>query len=305
MRLLITGGSGFIGRNLVEGLRGSFDVVAPTRAELDLLDAEAVHAFLRSHVFDVVVYAATWDATRTSSKDRRLVLENNLRMFHNVARVPSAFGRLVHLGSGAEYGRERDLVQVTEAGFDEAVPGDHYGYAKYLLRKHCEATPGFVNLSLFGVFGRYEDWRLRFLSNACCHAVLGLPIEVGRDALFDYIAVDDVVAAVAWCVANETEQRSFNVCRGEAWSLVELAGLVRTESGKDLPVVVRAPGRSNAYVGDPGAFVTASGWKAAALRDGISTLYRWYDGHRDQIDRETLLGRAWATAGSKDAEREH
>lgn len=299
MQVLITGGSGFIGRHLAKGLRESFDVEAPGRQELDLLDADAVRVFLRSRCFDTVIHAATWDATHTARKSACLVLENNLRMFHNLARNRTAFSRLVHLGSGAEYDRRRDLLRVTEAEFDAAVPDDQYGYAKYLIRKHCAITPGFVNLSLFGVFGRHEDWRLRFLSNACCHAVLDLPIEVGRDSLFDYISVDDVVAAVAWSLRHETEQRSFNVCSGVPRSLLDLASVVRTVSGRDLPIIVREPGRNPAYVGDPAAFEALSGWQPAELEVGVGALYAWYDGRREQIDRDTLLKRAWAFDGTK------
>lgn len=294
VRVLITGASGFIGTHLVQGLHDTFDVEAPSSEQLDLLDADEVRVYLRKRRFDVVVHAATWDATRTSRKDLARVLENNLRMFHNVARDRGAFGRFVHLGSGAEYDRGRDLLNVGEAEFDAAVPRDQYGYAKYLQRKHCEATHGFVNLSLFGVFGAGEDWRLRFVSNACCHAALDMPIEVGRDAMFDYIAAEDVVAAVSWCVSHETEKRSFNVCSGVPRSLVDLAEIVREESGKDLPVTVRESGRSRAYVGDPGAFKAVSGWAASDLRVAVAALYHWYEARRDQIDRETLLTRAWS-----------
>ena len=54
-RLLITGGSGFIGRNLAEQLAGDHEVMAPPRAELDLLDDQAVAAYLSRHAFDVVI----------------------------------------------------------------------------------------------------------------------------------------------------------------------------------------------------------------------------------------------------------
>ena len=59
MKLLITGGGGFIGKNLAEQYSGTFDVAAPTRAELDLLDAEAVRTYLVHHRFDAVIHAAT------------------------------------------------------------------------------------------------------------------------------------------------------------------------------------------------------------------------------------------------------
>ena len=41
-RILFTGGTGFIGRNLLPDLRGKYQVEAPRRQELDLKDSEAV-----------------------------------------------------------------------------------------------------------------------------------------------------------------------------------------------------------------------------------------------------------------------
>lgn len=295
LKVLVTGGHGFIGRTLVPALRERFDVVAPGRKELDLLDAVAVAAYVGRGGIDVVVHAATWDATYTSGKDPRLVLENNLRMFNNVARTRACFARLVNLGSGAEYDRRKDLAGVPETSFDEVVPDDQYGFSKYLIRKHCEATPGFVTLSLFGVFGPHEDWRLRFLSNACCHAVLGWPVEIARDALFDYVGVADVAAAVAWCVENEPLRSSYNVCRGEPVSLLELARLVTAVAGSSDAPVVHKTGRAVSYVGDSSRFRRESGWRPGDLAEEVAGLYEWYEKHRDGIDPAALRQRAWSS----------
>jgi dTDP-4-dehydrorhamnose reductase len=56
MKVLVTGASGFIGRNLREGLSREFEVHAPVHAELELLDTAAVERFLRSR-------ASTWWST--------------------------------------------------------------------------------------------------------------------------------------------------------------------------------------------------------------------------------------------------
>ncbi len=299
-RVLVTGGSGFIGSTLEAVLRARFEVVAaPSSDELDLLDGAAVRDYLRHRRFDVVVHAATWDATATSRKDPRLVLENTLRMFNNVARERGSFGRLVHLGSGAEYDRGRELLGVREIEFDDVVPADQYGFAKYLIRKHCEATPGFVTLTLFGVFGPREDWRLRFVSNACCHALLGLPVEVGRDSLFDYVSVDDVAAAVVWCVEHEPRCASYNVCRGTPVSLLDLARLVIDVSGRDCGLVVHRPSRGAAYVGDPSLFRDESGWRPDELEREVAGLYAWYEAHQSGIDPDTLRERVWLLAGEE------
>jgi GDP-L-fucose synthase len=47
--ILLTGGSGFIGRNIKESyLAGKYDITAPRSAELNLIDADSVDKFLRN-----------------------------------------------------------------------------------------------------------------------------------------------------------------------------------------------------------------------------------------------------------------
>ena len=58
MRILLTGGSGFIGRNLAEYLRRNHEVLAPTHAELDLVDPERPGPVVLRHEVDAVVHGA-------------------------------------------------------------------------------------------------------------------------------------------------------------------------------------------------------------------------------------------------------
>ena len=68
MRILITGGSGFIGKNLAEQFASRYDVLAPSSAELDLLNDQAVREYLSAHRFDVIVHAATTRSNRPAGR---------------------------------------------------------------------------------------------------------------------------------------------------------------------------------------------------------------------------------------------
>ena len=80
MRILITGGSGFIGRNLAEQLAGTYELLAPSSAELDLLNEQEVREYLSAHSFDVIVHAATTRSNRRLAAPPDM-LDRNCRMF--------------------------------------------------------------------------------------------------------------------------------------------------------------------------------------------------------------------------------
>ena len=49
MEILVTGGSGFIGKAFIKSYRKVFDIVAPSHEEMDLTDARSVDAFFKGH----------------------------------------------------------------------------------------------------------------------------------------------------------------------------------------------------------------------------------------------------------------
>lgn len=72
MKVLITGGGGFVGSNLVHVFTSAGDtVLAPTHAELDLTDEKATRAYVAAHAPDAIVHAAIWNAFAGLLSDRR------------------------------------------------------------------------------------------------------------------------------------------------------------------------------------------------------------------------------------------
>jgi GDP-L-fucose synthase len=288
VKVLLTGGSGFIGRNLVEYLGERYSIMAPTSTELDLLNESCVREYLRSGHFDVIVHAATARSNRRTGATPDL-LDHNCRMFFNLARSRTYFGRMLHFGSGAEYSR-RDLPpKVSESYFDTRVPSDPYGFSKYICAKYAETTNNISVLRLFGVFGKYEAWDVRFISNACARVVKGLPIVIRRNVKFDYLYASELGDLLTWFLEHELRHKTYNVCRGQAFTLLELAGMVAAASGCNPDIVVRDPAMDAEYSADNTRMMSEiGGFRFGKMSDCVRELYQWYETNADNIDVEQL-----------------
>ena len=283
-RVLLTGASGFIGRNLVEGLSGNFELVAPPRRELDLLDEGAVSAFLKAGRFDVVLHCANED------KDAARILPNNCRMLSNLARAATQYGRLITLGSGAEFDRRHWRLGMRESDFDAHVPADDYGFSKYLMAREVERMPGAVHLRLFAIFGKHEDWTRRFISNACVRAAWDLPVTIRWNARFDYLWVGDFVRVCQWFLEHEAPERVYNVCTGTVLDLRTLADKVLAACGKRLDVCIAEEESGDDYGGDNARLRRdTGGFEFRDIDQSIGELYRWYEAQRERFPREQLL----------------
>lgn len=288
LKLLITGGSGFIGRNLVESLGQSYDILAPSSAELNLMDAAAVRDYLGAHHFDVIVHAATTRSNRLMGAPADM-LDRNCRMFFNLVRNDARFGKMIHFGSGAEYDRSGLPSRVREDYFDTLVPGDPYGFSKYICAKYIERSDRIWNLRLFGVFGKYEAWEVRFISNACCRVLKGLPITIRQDTKFDYLCVEDLADFTAWFIENDARAKAYNVCTGNGPSLTELARIVAEASCLNPDIIVKNQGLAPEYTADNSLLLKeVGGFCFRDLRNSIRDLYQWYDTHLEIIE-ESLL----------------
>jgi UDP-glucose 4-epimerase len=288
MKLLVTGGSGFIGRNLAEYFAPRHTVSVPSSSELNLLDTPGVRKYLCANRFDVIVHAATTRSNRQLAAPPDM-LDRNCRMFFNLVRNDGLFGRMIHFGSGAEYDRARLPARVKEDYFDTSVPTDPYGFSKYICAKYIARSDRMVDLRLFGVFGKYEDYAVRFISNACCRALKGLPIIIRQDVVFDYLYVNDLAKITDWFVNHEPHYKAYNVCSGAGVALTKLADIVAEISGNNPEVIVRTAGMAPEYTADNSLLLNEIGGHAfSEMPVCVNELYAWYEGRDRNIDSESL-----------------
>jgi nucleoside-diphosphate-sugar epimerase len=281
VKILLTGGTGFVGRSLLEGLGTTHQIVAPPHRELDVGDSNAVDEAFRAGRFDVVLHAAAAGGER--------VLENVLRGFWNVARNAHRVGRVFYFGSGAEYGKHRDLVKVREEQIGAEVPRDDYGLAKLLCNDIARRSTNVTNLRLFGIYGPHEGYLFKFISNTIAKTLLGMDLVIRQDVIFDYLWIDDFVAIVRSLLERSALPADVNVTPTQSISLLELARIVTRLHGERSSIHVENSGLNYAYTGSNDRLRDLLPHLAfTPYPEAIRSLAAHYASRTDSLDRVAL-----------------
>lgn len=289
MKVLVTGGSGFIGRNLVEFLRPRYEILAPTHRELELSDQEAVEAFFRKNRVEVVVHCAVRPGHR-NAKDSSQQLYLNTRMFFNLIRHADHYRKMIFVSSGAAYDVRYPLVKVREGDFGTHMPADEHGLFRYVAGYFIEKAERIVDLRPFSVFGKYEDYAIRFISNAICKTLFDLPVTIKQNRRFDFIYIDDLVRVIEHFIEHDGRYKSYNVTPDAAVELRDAAEKVLKISEKNLPILTTQEGMGFEYSGENRRLrEEIPGLSFTPIDEAIRKLYGWYKLNRHSINREFLL----------------
>ncbi|MDD1696208.1 MAG: NAD-dependent epimerase/dehydratase family protein [Methanoregula sp.] len=286
--LFVTGGSGFIGRNIIEYFRDTVTVIAPTHAQVDLLSQDAVDRFFREHDIDYVIHCANIGGNRKCPGPNDSV-GRNMRIFFNLLGNSRHFEKLIHFGSGAEYDKRRPLSQVTETAFGKRIPADDYGFSKYLMSQYIEKTENSVCLRLFGVFGKYEDYEYKFISNALVKNLLKMPISIRQNVYFDWLYIHDLMKIVGHFIDHDSPYRAYNTTPGKPLDLVAIAGLINENSPIQSEIIVETPGLNNEYSGNNERLLNQVGsFQFTPLPQAISELRGYYSSILSRIDPDAI-----------------
>ncbi len=286
--LLITGGSGFIGRNAAEYFSRRYKTLVPTHAELDLLSRSDVRAFFRDNNIDYVIHCANVGGNRKFRHVEDL-LKKNLVMFFNIAENDMYFKKMIHLGSGAEYNRDEMPPMVKEDYFGTHLPSDDYGLSKYIMSKYIQCTNNICCLRLFGVFGRYEDYEYKFISNSIVKNLLHLPINIRQNVFFSWMYIDDLLQILDHFLTMQPIHKEYNITTGITADLITVANIINEVSDFRSDIIVENPGLNSEYSGDNSRLLLeCQGFRFQTMRDSISDLYSFYKSILNEIDFEAV-----------------
>lgn len=308
MRLLVTGGAGFIGSHVAEAALAAGHEVAvlddlstgkranvPPAArffEVDLRDGAAVAQAVAEARPEVVSHQAAQASVAISVRepvlDARINVEGSLHLM--AACVGNGVGRLIFASTGgAIYGEVPEGVRADEDTLPR--PLSPYACAKFAVENYLacyRSEHGLAStvLRYANVYGPRQDphGEAGVVAIFARRLIAGEPIQVNarREAgddgcVRDYVHVDDVVRANLAAMAGEIAAPVLNVCTGVATDTRALAMRLHAHLGSrsELRDGPRRPGDVERSVLDPDRLHAALG-AGVPLADGLARTADWF-----------------------------
>lgn len=226
--ILITGAgpNGVTGKRIKEVLQQKYTILSPSSKEMNLIDTNEVDNFFKEHDIDYIVHSAVVSPSRghDSSKEEKEV-EDNLRMFFNLARHSSEVKKMFYFGSGAEFDKTLPIEYFKEEDYMTRFPKDKYGFIKHILNHFALKSSNIYNLRLFGTINPNEPYSRNVISNLCAKAALGQPLNLRRDCVFSFVDIDDVANFIDYGITHGLKYHDYNMSGGE-YRLSEIAEMI-------------------------------------------------------------------------------
>ena len=275
MRILFTGGTGFIGRNAIPILSCCHEIIAPSRNDLNLLDPKAVSAFLIDHSIDVVIHSANPNPANGTGDEPGNLYSDSVQMFSSFYENRGLVKRIIHLSSGAIYNKACDIHLATEEQAFDSMPRDDYGRAKRAILRMTEGNIyGFI---LFGCYGP-SDAGSKFITHCIRCRLRDEPITIRQDCWFDYLHVFDLAHILAWAVDHEMQHNVYNICSGTPVLLSAIAQEVNHQMGPASIEFLRG-GLNLEYTGSNRRLRAEYDRPFITLEEGIARQISWERAH--------------------------
>jgi len=301
LRILLTGGGGMVGRNLLEHPAISeFEMLAPRSGELNLCDFKSVQDYLAEHRPDMVIHSAgKVGGIQANMREPVGFLLENLDMGRNIVWASRQAGikRLLNLGSSCMYPRNHNESLREEMVLKGELEPTNEGYAlaKVVTARLCEyitredASFQYKTLIPCNLYGRHDkfDPAHSHLIPAIIHKVHlakrdGLPtVDIWGDgtARREFMYAGDLVDALIRAIKEiDALPAMMNVGVGNDRSINEYyqaAAEVMGYTGTFVHDTSKPVGMARKLVSTERQ--QAWGWTAKTdLKSGIESAYQFY-----------------------------
>lgn len=308
MRVVVTGGAGFIGSHLADAFVERGDTVlvvdnlssgnrenvpdAAELAEIDVSDAAELHQRLEEFAPDLICHLAAQASVTVSVTNPDLDFASNVRGTFNVCQVAAHLQARVLFAStgGALYGNDAPIPSPETL---VAQPLSPYGASKLAGEAFVSTqarSKGLANavLRLGNVYGPRQNAHgeagvVAIFSDRLLSGETPIAYGYGKPTR-DYVHVTDVTRAFL-LAADREHAGTFNIGWGKEVTVLELLDALQRAAGTSVDPKLEPlrPGELDRSAIDSSAAAEALGWRAEiSLEDGVAETYRWYAGGQER-----------------------
>lgn len=262
MKIIITGGAGFIGKHLVEFLIKKenditiFDNFSNSTYESikyfenlgvkiikgDIRRLEDIDKAVKGN--EVVIHLAAKISVDESIKNPSETFQTNVEGTKNVliACKKNQIKKIIASSSAAVYGESKVDVKLTEKS--KIKPISPYGESKVRMeneiKKNCENQDiEYVILRFFNIFGKNQSPEYAGVITKFIKKIeMCKPLEIFGDGMQvrDFVSVNDVVNSIYHSIENGKNQ-TYNIASGNSITIKQLAKLMIHLSKKDIKII--------------------------------------------------------------------
>lgn len=304
IKILITGGTGFIGSNFVHKFlelgdevhlivrpESNFWRIEPVKNKIklhyiDLTDAEAMEKFIVDLRPQIILHFSAYGAYQGKQQDLKLTIDTNLLGTINLVNAASKinFECFINTGSSSEYGvkskpiREDDLLE----------PNNLYGITKAAATDYCQFMAKkmdlpIVTMRLFSPYGYFEE-KGRLMPNVIKAGLNNENFNAPSPLLVrDFIFIEDVINAYlkAIDVINNIKGHIFNISSGEQRSIADVVHIAEKILDRKIKVsygeIAAKQYEPKMWVADISKAKKLLDWKPKfSLEEGLKKNIEWF-----------------------------
>jgi UDP-glucose 4-epimerase len=292
MKVLVTGGAGYIGSHVVDMLinrgyevvvfdnlyTGHQEAVHPKAVFVkgDLLDQHAVNAVFDAHKFDGILHFASHTLVGESMEKPWLYLRDNVVAGSHLLEAAANQGvKRFILSSTANLFDDPERIPIVAE--ERIVPGSPYGESKYMIERQLHWMDRIFGmkyccLRYFNASGAHPEGHIGEDHTPEFHLIpIILQVALGQrekltifgddyptpdgTCIRDYIHVMDLAEAhiLALEALADGQSRKYNLGNGKGYSIREVLDMARKITGKDITAVTGAR-----RPGDPATLIADS-----------------------------------------------